>query len=123
MNESKTQQKESVYFAAGVARKMVRNPEWLNLRAACVLASAAGKCPGSVLVTKGGQMADELLALGVEPGETIEVLAEGEHAVRDARHVAGVIAGGYVVEVGSPVTAPLAAFGTTPATQPAGAQR
>ena len=99
---------ERVDEAGELARRMVRCPDWLNLRAACIVAAAAEKTRSAVVVTKGGLMADarsviDLMALGVEPGETLEVLAEGEDAVGAVRSMTALINDNFEVKAGTPL--------------------
>ncbi|MEK7476326.1 MAG: HPr family phosphocarrier protein [Candidatus Coatesbacteria bacterium] len=96
-----------------IARRMVRCPDWLNLRAACIVAAAAEKIGSAVVVTKGGVMADarsviDLMALGVEPGETLEILAEGEDAAEAVRALAALVTGNFEVRAGTPLAASMA---------------
>lgn len=89
-----------IYDMGDTARRMVRTPDWLNVQAACVVAGAAGKFPCNVMVTNGSRHADakvvvELLALGAEPGETLEVLAEGDGSAEAVRDLASLISGGF----------------------------
>ena len=63
----------------------VLNPHGLHARPAALFVQKAASFPCSVNVLKGGRSADAksilgIMSLAIEPGETIQILAEGEQA-------------------------------------------
>ena len=63
----------------------VLNPHGLHARPAALFVQKAASFPCSVKVLKGGRSADAksilgIMSLSIEPGETIQILAEGEQA-------------------------------------------
>ena len=63
----------------------VRNPHGLHARPAALFVQKAASVPCSVQVLKGERSADAksilgIMSLAIEPGETIQILAEGEQA-------------------------------------------
>jgi len=64
---------------------MVMNPHGLHARPAAVFVQKAASFPCSVKVYKGERSADAksilgIMSLGIEPGETIRIEAEGDGA-------------------------------------------
>jgi len=63
----------------------VRNPHGLHARPAALFVQKAASHEGVVLVAKGGKEVNaksilSVMSLGIEPGETIRLQAEGEGA-------------------------------------------
>lgn len=64
---------------------IVRNPHGLHARPAAMFVQKASSFPCAVKVSKGERTVDAksilgIMSLGIEPGETIRIEAEGEQA-------------------------------------------
>lgn len=67
----------------------VKNPHGLHARPAALFVQKAASHPGKVLIAKGDKEGDAksiltVMSLGIEPGETIRLRAEGEKEQAEA---------------------------------------